>query len=1161
MNTRPRIRSLVAFTALFLFAIVFLVFFQPSEAWAVGSAITGVVVDPSGAAIPDAVVKAHNVKTGVDTTVSTTGAGVYRVEVTPGVYDVSIQKAGFKVAEFSAVNLTVDQVLTLNASMEVGTATQIVEVSGKAVAPVDLENGQISNIIEQKTVLDMPLITRDPYSLTLLSPGVISSTTRFGGFSANGTREKDNNFMLDGTDNNDTDVPGAGDGLSSANPDSIQEFRVITNNFSAEYGRNDGAIIDVITKSGSNSIHGDAYWFGRYSALGARDFFNETPGTPKAPYERNIYGASAGGPIVKDKTFWFANYEGDRFLTSLTSHSNVPTAAFRTGVFPAIDPDTGNPVTVDISTPTSNNNGLGFPIDPTIQKVFSLYPLPTPNTPLVDNTEGLFYFPSPDRTTFDVFTIKIDHHINDRNSLTGRYTFQRVTDPVEGQSNFLPPDLGGIGTSQRTQSMTIDWTTTLRSNLVNDFRAGANRTTDPFNCTGLATIDQFLPLDPFGRGTDLNLQDGFGSGPTPFGCQGLGDLNNENRHTGTYQLIENLTWIKGTHSLKFGFEGRDIYSNSFDNFGSRTAVSLDPAYAFGEGLLQNLPAGIEDDPILNDESAVLLGWVTSQSQQQFFNNAGFRQSEDLTGFRQKEIGLFAQDAWKIKPNLTLDYGVRWEYFGVPYEVHNNFSNLFQDPSGSAPFTFTIVGPGHRPAWQNEYANFEPRLGFAWDPFKNGKTSIRGAYGIFHTRVYGNLFEDARADPPFQQPYSNPNLAFDLPPVALTGLPTPPTIPTSATVVNFADGGGFVFPDLFDPNLHSPYSENWNFGVQHQFTDSLQVEVNYVGVHALRLFREVDGNPPQPGLVAALEAYCKDPTNAFGCVDSATDSTLQSFNLWIGAEEGTLPFDAVNNNAFEDNCCTPGAALNKSIAKSFYDGLQVNVTQRLSHGVNIHGAYTWSHALDDASDPLDAASGNRTLPRNSFKLNDEYGNSDFDVRQRLSIDFVYQPNIGRGRGYLNSGIVGRAMEGWELNGIATFQTGQPYDIFGFRDSQHTGLSDRALAIGPRGIPKSSDKTQTGPALSSFTNADYDSASNLTRNQFFGPGTNNWDMDVIKNQSITEGVKLQIRFEFYNLFNRVQFLQPDNAIADTGTFGHSTLEVVRPDGTTGARQIQFGLKLLF
>lgn len=1167
MRSHPTMNSFMMGVWLFLFSILLPALFCPSQVWAQNSAVTGTVVDPSGAAVPGASVKAHNTATGVDLVVETNGAGVYRVAEPPGIYDVTIEKTGFKIGKFAGITLTVDQVLTINATLEVGSVTQTVEVSGETVAPIDLQSGQISNIVVQSSILDMPLILRDPYALVLLSPGVVQSNTALGGFSANGTRERNNNFLLDGVDNNDSDVPGIASGLTPLNPDSTQEFRVITNNFSPEYGRNNGAIIDVLTKSGTNQIHGDAYWFGRYDALGARDFFNHQPDTPKNSYIRNIFGASAGGPIRKDKTFWFANYEGDRFITTLVDESSVPNAAFRTGIFNATDPTTGALVPIDVSAPGAANNGVGLPLDPTIQKILGFYPLP--NGPAVDDATGQYFFPSSDRSTGDSFTVKIDHHIGDRNTLSGRYTFNRFNDPNDGAANFLPPNLGSNATSQRSQNMSFDWTSTLRPNLVNDFRVGGNRTRDPFVCGGTSVFDSVGFVDSFGRGSDFQLTDPFGAGPADFGCGGpnaLGSTDSEARYTGTYQIFESLAWVKSTHTVKFGWEGRDVYSNSFDDFNSRTEFSFAPEYQFGDGPLQNLPSDILGESTLNDEVAMLLGWVSSQSQSQFFDKTGTRNADDLRGFRQRELAFYAQDAWKIRPNLTFNYGVRWEYYGVPFEVHNNFTNLFADASGSAPFTFSDVGPGAtRPAWDNEYMNFEPRIGFAWDPFKNGKTSIRAAYGIFHDRAFGNLFEDARANPPFQQSYANPNLVSAF--TALSTLSAPPTVPTSATVTNIDPNtglGGQVYPDLFDPNFHTPYSENWNFGIQRQLTGSLTLEVNYVGVRGLRLFRIVDGNPPQPAKIAALEAYCKNPdptVNTLGCVDNNTQSTLTGANLWLGAEFGLLPFDAANNTAFEEPFSTPGANLNKSIAQSYYNALQVNATRRLSHGVQVQGAYTWSHAMDGASDPFVAAVGNRNLPRNSFDLKNEYGNSDFDVRQRLSVNFVYRPGLGRGQAYLSRGAVGRIMEGWQLGGITTFQTGLPYDIFGNVESQHTGLSDRAEIIGNAAIPAGHPRLQTGPPLNAFRNAYYDFASNLSRNRFFGPGVNNWNISAIKDQSLGDRFRLQLRFEFYNLFNRVQFGQPDNAIGDTGTFGTSSSQVGQPDGTTGARQIQFALKLLF
>jgi hypothetical protein len=1130
----------------------------PGVVWAQTASVTGTVTDASGGVVPGAAVAARNSGTGTERQASTNATGTFRiVDLVPGRYVLTIEKTGFRTFQATSVDLTVDQVLTLNVTLQVSATRSTVEVISQPLPPVNLDNAAISNVVDTRRITDLPLILRDPYQLVLLSPGVIQSNTGLGGFSANGTRERNNNFLLDGVDNNDTDVPGIPSGLNPLNPDSTQEFRVITNNFAAEYGRNNGALIDVLTKSGTNQLHGDAYWFGRYDALGARDFFNHEPGTPKNPYVRNIVGGSAGGPIRKDKTFWFGDYDGQRFPTTLTNTTVVPNAAFRTGVFPATDPTTGQVSTVDVSTPGSANNALKDPLDPTIQKILALYPLP--NGPAVDDATGQFFYPSSSRARQDTFTVKIDHNLTSKHTLSARYAFSRFTDPDGFHDDFLPGDLGATATYQRTQNLGLNLTSTLRPTVVNELRFGANRTNLQFNCTGTKLFDSFGEVDSFGRGPDFGLTSPSGSGPASFGCVTLGDSDGQARFTGTYQALEGLTWIRGKHSFKFGGEFRDVYSNSFDDFGTRTALTFAPFFDFGIASLQNLPSGLLNDTALEDEVATLLGFVDSQSQSQFFDSKDVRNAEDLRGFRQREVGLFAQDAWKLRSNLTLTYGLRWEYYGVPFEVHNNLSNLYTDPSGFAPFTFTTVGPGGaRPLYNNEHKNFEPRLGLAWDPFKNGKTSIRAGYGLFRDRVYGNLFGNARGNPPFTQPFS----AVPLAPV--TGLPTPTTVSTSATVTdlnptNFT--GGEVFPDLFDVNFHTPYSQNWNFGIQRQLTNSLNLEVNYVGVAGTRLFRVVDGNPPQPGLVAQLEAYCQNPTNSFGCVDTPTASTLHNALLWIGKEIGVLPFDATNNNAFEFPFSAPGAAFNKSIAKSIYHGLQVNVTKQLSHGVQMQGAYTYSHAIDDASDPLVAAAGNRNLPRNSFNLHPERGSSDFDVRHRAVINFIYQPNLGRGRGYLNHGAAGRLLEGWEITGITTFQSGLPFDLFGNRDSEHTGLSDRPDVIGATAIPAGAPRIQTGPPLSAFALVPYDQAPNLTRNLFYGPGINNWNVLLSKDNSITERVKLQLRFEFYNLFNRVQFGQPDNLIQHTSSFGMSSSQVGQPDGTTGARQIQFGAKLIF
>jgi hypothetical protein len=1141
-----------------IYAVVFLAvlsFFVPGFVSAQNATIGGTVTDASHETIAGAKVTARNVDTNIEHTGESNESGLYRlVDLPPGHYDVTVEKAGFQVAKYSNVLVTVSQVLSLDITLEVGAVSATVEVNASLVPPVELENAQLSNLVDSKRITDLPLLTRDPYQLILLSPGVVQSNSGLGGFSANGTNERNNNFLLDGVDNNDTEVPGIASGLNALNPDSTQEFRVITNNFAPEYGRNNGAVIEVVTKSGTNQFHGTAYEFGRYNALGARDFFNPGKGDsagPQNPYVRNDFGASIGGPIRKDKTFFFGNYEGQRYVTSVTNTSTVPTAAFKTGQFTITQDESGNPlpnpVNVDVSQPNSANNALGLPLDPNIQKILALYP--TPNGPAVNDISGLLFFPSSSRQTVDDFIVKIDHTLSRKHTLNVRYAFNRFTDPNPFHSDFLPGNLGAISTYQRTQNAAIGVTSTLSNSVVNEFHFGGNRTNLQFNCVGTSVFDSFGNIDSVGRGPDYALP-----GISGFGCGGLGDANGQARFTGTYQTADSVSYSRGKHTFKFGGEFRATYSNSFDDFSTRQSLDFSAFSNFGVPAISTGNNAVDTNTSVQNQTLGLLGLVDSQFEAQYFNFGGTRSADDLRGFRQREWGAFAQDTWKLRSNFTLTYGLRWEYYGVPFEVNNNLSNLFVDPSGQAPFTFTQVGPGTgKNLYSNDFKNFEPRIGLAWDPFNNGKTSVRAGYGIFHDRVFGNLVGNARGNPPFQQSFSASPFS------QTTDLATPTTVPTSPVVTNIDPNtftGGQIFPTLFDPNFKTPYSQNWNLGIQRQWTNTLSLEVNYVGVKGNRIFRVVDGNPPQPALIAQLEAFCV-PGNAFGC----STSTLSFANLWLGAEFGALPFDAVNNNAFESAFSTPGAALNKSIGNSSYHGLQVNLQKRLANGFQIQGAYTFAKSISDVNDPLNAAAGNRSFPRNSFDLAAEKGPSDFDIRHRGVINYIWEPNVGKGRSHLNQGAVGRILEGWSLTGVTSLQTGHPFDIFGNRDSNHTGLSARVTVIGNTSQPSGTDKTFTGPLRSGFELTPFDQQPNLGKNRFYGPDDINFDAAVLKDTTLTERAKLQLRFEFFNLFNHAQFSQPGNAFAAPGTFGLSTSTITRPDGTTSARQIQVAAKFIF
>jgi len=1111
--------------------------------------VTGTVVDTTGAVVAKANISVHNVNTNTDRAAESSAEGNYTVaQLPPGVYNISVTKDGFKTVDVNAVTLVVDQNFTLNIKLEVSSVAASVEVNAQSVAPVELQNATISNVIEEKQMTELPLILRDPYQLVLLSTGVVQTDAE-GGVSVNGGRERNNNFMLDGVDNNDADVPGNLGGLTSQNPDSAQEFRVMTNNFAPEYGRNNGAVVDVITRSGANAFHGDAYYFGRWDALGARDFFNHQidPVTgnvaAKNPYVRNLYGASLGGPIIKNKTFFFLNYEGDRFNTTLTNNSIVPTAAFRTGIFTYTNPQNGVSTPVDISTPGSINNAAGAALDPTIQKIFALYPLP--NVPSGDGVTGTLFFPSVSRARNENATMRVDQKLSANNNLFVRYIFNWANDPNPFHTDTLPGGLGGVSSFQRTQGLSVGLTSTPWPTFINELRFGGNRGHLFFGCDGVSVFNSFGFIDPVGNGADFTP-----SNVATMGCQPLGETNAQDSFQGTYQTLDNMTKVSGTHTFKWGGEFRDVYSNNFTGFGSRELFTFDNASDFGISVLKNIP-GAADSAQLEDMASTLMGLVAIQSQTQFINPNNVRTPTDLLGFRQHEVGIYGQDTWKIRSNLTLTYGLRWEYYGVPYEVHSQLSTLFQDPSGTAPFTFTPVGPGNPSLWSDYHRNFEPRFGFAWDPFKTGKTSVRGAIGVFSDRVYGNLVEDARGNPPFQPSFAN----FAGGSQTLTGSTPPGSLSLNPVV---PDGAG-IFPDLFSQNMRPPRIVTWNFGVQRDLGHNLTIDANYVGNHGTRILRVVDSAPPQPALVNELIA------------DGVPASTLQFTNLYFGAETTDpntglplLPFDPVNNNAFLH------AFEDETSGKSFYDGLQLQLSERNFHGLLIQFSYTYSHALDNSSDPLLPTAGNGNFPVDSFLPQHEYGNSGTDVRQRGVINFVYQAPVGRGTSRWNQGFIGRAFEGWELSGIGQFQTGLPYDIFnsddngqanGVIDTLHTGLADRATVVGSSSRQPGTDEAFTGPPISAFTQTPaFGVPSNVGRNHWYGPGMDNWDFVLAKNTSISERFKLQLRLESYNIFNHVHFAKPDNFLFSP-FYGESLSQVGQNDGSTGARQLQIGAKLVF
>ena len=876
-------------------------------------------------------------------------------------------------------------------------------------------------------------------------------------------REDSNNFLLDGVYNFDPKLNSVG-----VNPpvDAIREFELLTSTYDAAFGRNAGGQVNVVLKSGSNSAHGAVYEFFRNAALDARNFF--APADQSAPkYQRNQFGFVLGGPVIKNKTFFFADYEGSRVREGITRVTNVPTLAERSGDFShSLFAAPINPFT---QQPFDGNKIPDFFINPIGKAIAALYPAPNRNVPFAN-----FASSPTSRDRNDHFDVRLNHSIASSSELAVRYSFsdRDLFEPFTGPTF---PSVPGFGDNvpRRAQNFLISETHIFSPALVNEARFAFSRISAAVLQENSGTsINKQVGLPDFATNPrDLGLSFITISGFSPLGDE----YNNpQQSETDVFQVLDGASYASGKHLIKFGFDFRAIKQNAFRDIQSRGFLTFSN-FAFTRNALADL----------------LLGFPTV---------TGGARLDNPQHLRTESYGFYFNDSFRVRPNLTLSAGLRYEFNSPPVDEFDR-ANLF-DPSSRK---LVAVGTNGIPrsGYESDKNNWAPRVGLAWTLGSKGDTVLRAGYGVY--------FDQSSLAPSeglyFNSPFFDFNLFFTVPGLLTLTLndPFPSSFPFPLPKSAFG----------FQRDMRTPYLQHWNVSLQQELGKSRVVELAYVGSKGTKLITARDINQPRPSPVTP--------------------------NL--------RPLPQFDDITFEE-----------SSANSNYHSLQVRFQQQLDFGLSVLSSYTWSKSIDNASSFFSSA-GDPNFPQDSFNTAAERGRSNFDVRHRLSLSYGYDFPCGKGRTFLeNSGLLSALLSGWQTFGIVTLQSGRPFtaalqmDI----DNSNTGRSTLGFGANDRpnvvGSPEISDPSPDGwfntaafafPAFGSFGDAG--------RNILDGPGFVNFNMSLMKTTKLREGIDLQLRAEAFNLFNHPNFNLPDNFLGSP-TFGR-ILSAQNP------RHIQFGLKLLF
>ena len=1132
MSSNLRLTRVAAGLAAFLALAFGPLALVPVYAQVTGATLSGTVKDQSGALVPNTQISITNIATGTTRSLVSDAAGFYLApNLLPGAYEVTASAPGFATEVQTGITLTVGAQQVLNLTLRVGRTTEKVQVAGQAPA-VQLATSSLNAVVNSTTVRELPLNGRSWTDLATLQPGVGSIQTQpaftagpdrgkrgFGSqITVAGARPQQNNYRLDGISINDYSNGAPGSVLGGdLGVDAIQEFSVLTSNYSAEYGRTSGGVVNAVTRSGTNQFHGGVYEFLRNNALDARNFFDGAI----PPFRRNQFGAEAGGPIRKDKVFVFGDYEGIRQSKGVTAVDTVPSAAARNGTL-CSTPDSPPPPDPNACSPTP------ISVDASAQKYLPFWSLPNGGIqPGTNGDIGIFTFPGQQVISENFFTVRVDSKISDKDTLAATYL-------GDNTPYSAPDNLNAVlnKTTTNRQIPVLEETHIFSPSLVNSARGGYSRV-GALNNVGLVAINP-LAADPSLAGVPGQYASQvFMSGVTTF-TGGLKANGPGQFYWNSFQGYDDAFWTHGTHSLKFGAAAERMQLNMYQ------LSDASGTYNFA-----TLPDFLSNNP---KRFTVAIS-----------ENPG-------RGLRQTLLGFYAQDDWRARPNLTLNAGLRWEMTTVPTELEGRIGTLINLTDPEPKCGKLVAGcASSGPFFSNPTLhNFDPRVGFAWDPFRNGKMAVRGGFGMFAVLPIISVFFPSTGVYPFQGTGFVSSATTDLQGSFYTGAPQ-------------LLGPGSHAGAIYEQHASRSYVMQWNLNVQRELAPSLTALVGYVGSRGVHQpFRVDDFDIALPIQKTPSGYLFQNPVGGNGA----------TLNTNFGDIAGVF---------YEGN--------------SFYNALEVGVQKRMSHGVELQGSFTWGKSIDTGSATGVGDQFSNSIPSLPwYDLKSFRGLSDFNVGRTLVLSATWELPSPKSL----SGPAAWLASGWQLGGIYKANDGVPFtptfgtdgDPQGLNSSDPWDFPNRLIGPGCRelvnpgnpnhyikdgslaGQPScfavptapsaaffSAPQAGCDPSFGSLHPTDpnylwcFNLRGNSGRNVLIGPGTSNLDFSVFKNNSIkriSETFNVQFRAEFFNILNRANFAVPvtpdhtdifDSTGASTGVAGLLT------STTTDSRQIQFAIKVVW